>query len=187
MKNKLEYYINKFNEKHNSKYAYSLITSINFKNKIDIICPKHGVFSMLPANHLRGQGCPKCSHKGLIDDEWIEEFKMTHKNENYDYSKFHFINSKTASLFICPIHGEFKQTPYKHILGQGCPKCASIKRAENKKLTTNEFISRSKIIFNNFYDYSKTEYKGTYDKLTIICPKHGEFTIRANDHLNGHG
>ena len=31
--------------------------------KVDIICPKHGVFKQLPLEHLGGKGCPFCSHQ----------------------------------------------------------------------------------------------------------------------------
>lgn len=37
------------------------------------------------------------------------------------------------------------------------------------------------------YDYSKVEYKGGSEKVTIICPKHGEFSQVANYHSAGSG
>jgi hypothetical protein len=53
-----------------------------------------------------------------------------------------------------------------------------------KKLTTKEFINKSNIIHNNFYDYSKVEYKNSHIKVEIVCPKHGSFFQRPYDHLN---
>ena len=38
-----------------------------------------------------------------------------------------------------------------------------------------DFIERAKIRHNNKYDYSKTVYSKTHEKVTIICPEHGEF------------
>lgn len=36
-------------------------------DKVEIVCPKHGVFVQCMANHLRGEGCPKCQKsKGEI-------------------------------------------------------------------------------------------------------------------------
>ena len=32
--------------------------------------------------------------------------------------------SNTKISILCPKHGEFKQKPIKHIIGQGCPICA---------------------------------------------------------------
>ena len=56
-----------------------------------------------------------------------------------------------------------------------------------KRLTTKEFIQRSKIIHNNKYDYSKSSYINTYSKITIKCPIHGDFFQTPHDHLFGYG
>ena len=56
-----------------------------------------------------------------------------------------------------------------------------------KKLTTQDFIERARKIHGNFYDYSKVDYKGRDINMCIICPIHGEFWQRPNDHLNGSG
>ena len=56
-----------------------------------------------------------------------------------------------------------------------------------KKITTEEFIKRANIIHHNKYDYSKTEYKKSIDKVCIICPEHGEFWQTPNSHLSGYG
>ena len=37
------------------------------------------------------------------------------------------------------------------------------------------------------YDYSKTVYVNARTKVTIICPKHGEFEQLPSGHLNGVG
>lgn len=39
----------------------------------------------------------------------------------------------------------------------------------------NNFINRSRLIHNNYYDYSKVNYKNSIIKVCITCPKHGEF------------
>lgn len=55
------------------------------------------------------------------------------------------------------------------------------------KLTTEGFISKAKEIHKNKYDYSKTIYKDNRSKVCIICPEHGEFKLKPNEHLNGVG
>ena len=171
---------------HDGKYIYDKDSYINAMTKVPILCLKHGTFWMTPMNHLLGQGCPKCSGRGLNTEEVIELFKEKH-GDNYDYSKVVFTKMHEKVCIICKEHGEFWQTPSKHLLGQGCPKCSTIKKAKERTLTTNDFIEKSSKIHNNKYVYDKTEYKGTYESLTITCPIHGDFTQRANDHLNGHG
>ena len=37
------------------------------------------------------------------------------------------------------------------------------------------------------YDYTLVKYKNNHEKVTIICPKHGAFHQRPNNHLNGAG
>jgi hypothetical protein len=56
-----------------------------------------------------------------------------------------------------------------------------------KKITIEEFLNRAIIIHKNKYDYSKTLYKSSQEKITIICKKHGEFLQRASNHLSGYG
>ena len=56
-----------------------------------------------------------------------------------------------------------------------------------KKSNTEEFIRKAKIKHGDFYDYSKTEYKGKDIPVIIICPEHGEFLQTPHDHLSGNG
>lgn len=54
-----------------------------------------------------------------------------------------------------------------------------------KKLTTEEFIKRSKEIHHKNDDYSKVNYINNHTKVCIICPEHGEYWQRPSDHLKG--
>jgi len=54
-----------------------------------------------------------------------------------------------------------------------------------KKSNTEEFVSKAKVIFGDSLDYSKVAYKGNTVKVTIICPKHGDFLISPTNHLSG--
>lgn len=49
--------------------------------------------------------------------------------------------------------------------------------------TTEIFIKKAIEIHGNRYDYSKTECNRLKDKVTIICPEHGEFCKIADNHL----
>lgn len=119
----------------------------------------------------------------------FEEFETeAHQiyNNKYDYSKVEYVNTRTPIIIICPEHGEFIKTPFKHLQGQGCPKCSS------KKMDTSKFIERANIIHNNKYDYSKVEYVNNKTPITIICHKkdkfgreHGEFIKTPVNHLAG--
>ena len=43
------------------KFDYSLVEYTGLKNKITIICPKHGKFRQKAGGHLDGKDCQKCS------------------------------------------------------------------------------------------------------------------------------
>lgn len=47
---------------HNNKYNYSISIYTGCFDKIKIICDIHDIFEQTAASHLKGQGCPKCSH-----------------------------------------------------------------------------------------------------------------------------
>lgn len=53
-----------------------------------------------------------------------------------------------------------------------------------KKLTTKEFIKRSRLKHDNFYNYSKSIYINKRTKVEIICPIHGSFFQLPESHYN---
>ena len=167
---------------HGDKYDYSDSNYINSNIKINIICPIHGNFKMLPHNHLRGQGCPvcgrlKCDNKRKVGTErFIKAAKKIH-GDYYDYSKVNYIKSRTPVIIICPEHGEFLQNPDKHLKGCGCFKCKS---GNSKK----QFIEKATKLHNGFYDYSKVNYINSKTNVEIICPIHGSFWQRPHVHLD---
>ena len=114
--------------------------------------------------------------------KFIRNSKKVHRNK-YDYSKVDYVNAKTEVTIICPVHGSFKQKPEKHFNRKhGCPSCGGTKRA-----TTPEFIEKAKKVHGNKYEYMLVNYKGTYEKVQIVCHEHGVFKQTAKDHLNGCG
>jgi very-short-patch-repair endonuclease len=105
------------------------------------------------------------------------------KKENVDY-----INDSIKVAIICVTHGNFNQTPNKHLSGQGCPKCKILKTKQSKlKKYSKLFSIKSNIIHNNFYDYSMVDYIDCETSVKIICPKHGIFKQLPYNHLSGRG
>jgi hypothetical protein len=51
-----------------------------------------------------------------------------------------------------------------------------------KKKTKEEYVEIFNKHHNNFYDYSIMNYIKNSIKIKIICPKHGIFEMRPNDH-----
>ena len=173
------------NENETPIYFYTNVDYKNYNTKVKIICPIHGEFEITPLCHLKGIGCPKCARRKLSTEDIIELFREK-QGDRYIYTEVDFIKMHDKVKIICPIHGEFWQTPSKHLKGQGCPKCAIEKRAEQKKIPIEEFIRRAKLIHGDKVDYHLVNYNHITDKVCLICKIHGEFWQRANDHLNGH-
>lgn len=54
-------------------------------------------------------------------------------------------------------------------------------------LDTWDFIKRSLLVHGYTYDYSKVDYTGTQNHVTIICKEHGEFEVVPHYHISGGG
>ena len=188
---KLNVFLEEAKKIHGDKYDYSKVEYINDSTKVCIICPVHGEFWQTPNLHLRGCGCKKCrgfirDYKHLTTEEFIKKSKEIH-GDRYDYSKVEYINSSTKVCIVCPVHGEFWQTPKQHLKGCGCRKCANTITAINRRKTLENFVKDAKKIHGDRYDYSKVEYKNSYKRVCIICPTHGEFWQTPHEHLKGCG
>jgi len=121
----------------------------------------------------------------------INEAKKRFKEKHGDkYRYFNFCRYEGTSQkikIICPIHGEFFQSVKMHLAGQGCRLCSYEKRASQSKKTSLVFITESKEVHGDEYDYSKVFYLRKDKKVKIICPIHGVFLQRPDVHLNGAG
>lgn len=57
----------------------------------------------------------------------------------------------------------------------------------SRKITTEKFIIGARKVHGNRYDYSLVEYTGSFDKIKIICSKHGIFEQTPSNHKSGRG
>lgn len=116
----------------------------------------------------------------LTKEDFIKRSREIH-GDKYDYSKVEYKNTHTKVEIGCENHGSFWQTPGNHF-HYGCKICGGC-----YKLTTQEFIEKAVKVHGEKYNYEKVEYKNNRTKVTIICPKHGEFIQLANSHMGGSG
>ena len=175
-------FIRRANHIHGEKYNYSRVEYKNSTTKVIIICPQHGSFLQTPGNHLSGRKCKECSLESLKSNvgDFLEKSKRVH-GDRYDYSLVEYVNPRTKVKIVCKKHGIFEQTPFGHA-GQGhnCPSCSP-----QAKLTTEDFIERSRSVHGDEYDYSLSEYKGNTTSVKIICKKHGIFEQSPSNHWEG--
>lgn len=110
---------------------------------------------------------------------------LNHLNKIYDTNKYDFSTIKNANLeetvyATCKEHGIFHKRLHRLLSGSGCPICSGKSRK-----TTEQFIIDAKKVHGGKYNYSKSVYKNAKTKLTITCPKHGDFEITPTNHTSG--
>ena len=179
----------RFKSVHGNKFDYSKTEYITSGKKVEIICPIHGSFFQYPSDHSKGCGCSKCSaelngaSKRYSTEDFIIESKKVH-GERFDYSKVNYIIAMEKVEIICPDHGSFFQVASEHISGRGCRKCKYENQSKSLMDTTESFVSKSKKVHGNLYDYSQVDYIDCWTKVKILCNKHGIFEQIPNLHIN---
>lgn len=115
------------------QFDYSKVVYVRNDEKVEIVCPEHGIFYVTPSNFMHYKyGCPKCKTKDikLTKEEFIRRSKEKF-GDKFDYSKVEYINRNIPVTLICPIHGEFSMLTEKHLNSPtGCPECS---RSQSKK------------------------------------------------------
>jgi len=187
-------FITKAQKIHDGVYDYSQVVYKLDNQKITILCKEHGEFTQSPRSHLSGNGCPKCAGFNLSTDEFVEQANLLH-SKKYKYSKFNYTKSKTQSFIICPIHGEYLQSPEVHLRGSGCPKCVGqiskeevqvvdfLKSLNVKVKTNNRSIIAPKELDIVLPDYKiAIEYNGLYWHSSAI-PNFDKYHLKRKTEL----
>lgn len=124
------------------------------------------------------------SYKDEKTKKFISKALRIH-GDKYDYSNVIYLKSKEKVEIICRVEGHkpFPQRPNDHLRGKGCKICGG-----TKKLTLEEFIEKANEVHGiGRYDYSKSIYKGMFEKIEIVCPKHDTFWQEPHNHINNQG
>ena len=190
-----EEFIKKARSVHGDRYDYSKVEYKGNKVRVTIICKEHGEFTQTPSKHYIKRGCPICSkyshiknpiHVIFSTEDFINKARSVH-GDKYNYSKVEYTNNRNKVTIICPIHGEFQQTPYSHLEGHGCFPCSRNRANDMMRYSTEDFINKARNIHGDRYDYSKVEYVTFNKNITIICKEHGEFEQTPYSHLKSNG
>lgn len=156
-------FINKAITVHGTKYNYDLVKYIDNKSTVEVVCSIHGSFNQIAANHLQGNGCPKCrneqrnKNKVLTTEKFIEKSNLVHDNK-YDYTKSVYQKNNLCNVIItCPFHGDFVQKAIHHLIGKGCTPCGR--------------NNISKAAKENSYGWSITSWKKKLENNKLAKPK----------------
>lgn len=187
-------FIRKARETHGDTYDYSRVAYQLSRRTVMIICRTHGAFEQMPSSHLRGSGCPQCAQEAMkesrrwTDAKFINEAIRVH-GDRYDYSRVRYESARTSVTIVCKEHGPFGQSPYSHLRGSGCPRCALVRQARTQSTSFATFVARANEVHKGRYSYDKTQhaYINLSTKVTITCPYHGDFEQLADGHIRGRG
>lgn len=124
--------------------------------------------------------------KHRTTQEYIEEVRKIHCDK-YDYSLTVFKKLDDKIKIICPIHGVFEQIARNHLHGEGCMKCKNEAISQKYRSNKEEFIEKARNVHGEIYDYTLVDYINSQTKVKIICPVHGVFEQKPNNHLSGYG
>lgn len=180
---------------HGDKYDYTKVVYKTAQVKIEIVCPSHGPFWQSSDAHVNGRGCPACGREKSkatahlstsTQEEYLEKVGKVHGNY-YSYDKTKYLGRTKDIIITCPVHGDFQQKASNHLIGAGCPICGIEKAHAHYLQTTNDFITKSKKVHGDKYDYSISEYKGKDHPVIVNCKTHGPFLLKkAHHHYLGH-
>ncbi len=150
-----EEFIEKAKEKYGNKYSYEKtdLNNCDENGKVTItcndICIDGRPFGDLKINPKLFLLRDFKKRNFLTNDFFIRISNFVHGNK-YDYSKTDVKNlDKDGKVtIICPIHGEFKQTPYSHLRGDECILCKNTQEGifynQFKTLYPNIDVERQK-------------------------------------------
>ena len=116
------------------------------------------------------------SDKSLKKEYFLHTVSTKHHDifDKSSFEKFKYERSDMYTVATCHKHGDYKTKPQWLLSGgHHCMKC----KAERSRITTEEFIKRSKRNHGDIYDYSKTVYRTTKEPVTITCKIHGDFEM----------
>lgn len=114
-------------------------------------------------------------------EHFLKRAKEQH-GDKFDYSKYEYVDAKTRSTIICPVHGEFEQTPDKHIRTKfACNGCSRELKHHPKhkdcgvKLKYDVFVDRFISKHGDKFELIMDNYSGLFGSdISIICKEHGE-------------
>lgn len=186
-----EEFIKRSNEKYDGKYRFYNMEYNGWQSYVWIECQDHGLFKVKPVKHIgRNQECPHCTRE--LKRQEIEQkiLKICSKIPYCDTSRLRYENSGNKLILNCTfiqdgeIHGEYTKLSEEIYDGDGCPKCALIKRGIEHAVSKEEFIRRSKEKHGNLYNYDNIKYTKISEYVyDIWCYEHnGYFNTLAHNH-----
>lgn len=168
------------------RYDYSESEYIHGKKPIVIYCPKHDYHLRvaMAQNHIMKErpgfkptGCPICAAEKLhgceYGKDWRNHLKLSAKNNRVGLIR---PNPKKNHKTPEQIAAE-KAEREARAEDRRCEEQAYIDRWKAKSLKEAHFLEKLQNRYPDMYDTHLVDFKDKDNKVTLICPTHGEFRI----------
>lgn len=178
-----EGFVRKARELHGDLYEYPEQEYIGNKNKVQIICRKHGAFWQKPNGHLLGRGCPECANDGkrtrnalvsaLVKEGLLARLQKVNRAWEYDLRTF--AGMEKPMRCVCPTHGEFFAWPNNLLKNSGCRGCGELKLQAHmleRRLTLEEVELRGQSVYGDLFEYHRVEHSEKGAMVFGRCTKH---------------
>lgn len=191
-----EQWLEKFKAIHGDNYIYPTELPVGSDSRIDITCPKHGVFNQSLIRHSVGDGCPSCGFEKTREAIRYDFYTAINKAQDVHGDRYLYLGigyggpeDRVTLKFICPEHGYQEQRIGSHYVGHGCRACSIESRASGRRLVYEELVKEFCTIHENKYTYKALipSDETTFAKIVAVCPRHGEFVQLVSGHMNGNG
>lgn len=159
--------VSELQAKFGDSLLYDRVVFTKYDAYITLGCPIHGYYEQRFDTALSGTGCPSCrTTVRNTQSGFIEAAKAVH-GDLYDYSKANYIDLRTHVTITCKKHGDFKQTPTKHILnGRGCHTC----KASHGERLIGDLLSELGIVFIKEHKLCKNPNSSSWYRLDFFIP-----------------
>lgn len=114
-------------------------------------------------------------------ERFLEQMRSIY-GDTLSFPNLNYHNRCNKVLVRCNIHNfEYEAWPTNLARGKrGCLKCCGI-------LTREDFIVKSRAVHGDVYNYDKVKFINTTTKVTITCPKHGDWDTKPFKHYHSNG
>jgi len=170
------------------RYDYTDSVYTNNKQPIIIYCPKHDYhFRVAMAqNHLMKHnptGCPVCraeeTHKCEYGKDWRKYLKVCAKNNRVGRIVQPPSHKAKTPEQIAAEKAEREAKREAKAEARRREEQAYIEKWQAKNLKEAHFLEKLQSRYPNMYDTHLVDFKDKDNKVTLICPTHGEFRINA--------
>lgn len=168
--------------------GYELLSTCfeDAKTKIELKCPKHGVFEQRIGYLRSGYGCQKCGREKISESIGYsyEETKKIVEKEGYSLLSIENKKGIKHLTLKCDKHGIFIQRFHLFRSGHRCKACSSEQFKDKLCINTSD---AQKIIDSWGYKGFYPKNLGVGRKFEVECPKHGKILTTLTDLRCGHG